>query len=183
MDPLGEAQIRGSFINCSKGEAKRLSLPRDLAEQPWADLDFLGWRDPGAPDRAYLVSPGLVSPGDDGTGPVGVTLRIAAGARRSLLRSSLCSLCLTGHSGGGVDLLAAPLAGPAGRQGNTVALYMCVDLACSLYVRGKKKSVLAQRLEETLTLEEQIARTRRNLAGFLGRVARPPGSAPDRGTG
>src|SRR5882757_7745598 len=105
MDPLDEAQIRRSFVNCSKGEAKRISLPRDLRELPWGDLDFLGWRDPGAPDRAYLVRPATA----DGTEPVGITLRIAPGARRSLLRTSLCSLCVTSHSGGGVDLLAAPL--------------------------------------------------------------------------
>jgi hypothetical protein len=166
MDPLGEAQIRGSFVNCSKGEAKRINLPRDLGELPWRDLDFLGWRDLGAPDRAYLVRPGTA----DGAEPIGITLRIAPGARRNLLRSSLCSLCLTGHSCGGVDLLAAPLAGAAGRQGNTVALYMCADLACSLYVRGKKPSALAKRLEETLTLEEQTARTLRNLDGFLAKV-------------
>jgi hypothetical protein len=166
MDPLGEQQIRASFVNCSKGEAKRISLPRDLGELPWADLDFLGWRDPGAPDRAYLVA-APQSPGGD---PVGITLRIAPCARRNLLRSSLCSLCLTGHSGGGVDLLAAPLAGQAGRQGNTVAVYMCADLACSLYVRGLKTSPLAKRMDETLTLEQQIERTRRNLAGFLAKV-------------
>ena len=166
MNPLGEAQIRSSFVNCSKGEAKRISLPRDLGDLPWGDLDFLGWRDQGAPDRAYLIRPGT----SDGADPVGLALRIAPGARRSLLRSSLCSLCLTGHSGGGVDLLAAPLAGAAGRQGNTVALYMCADLACSLYVRGKKPSALAKRLEETLTLEEQTARTMRNLDAFLAKV-------------
>ncbi len=184
MEPLSEAEIRASFVNCSKGEAKRLNLPRDLAERPWADLDFLGWRDPGAPDRAYLVVPveggdrtdggasGSTAGGPVGGGLVGVTLRIAPGARRSLLRSSLCGFCLTGHSGGGVDLLAAPLAGPAGRQGNTVGLYMCADLACSLYVRGKKTSALAKRMEETLTLDEQIARTRRNVAAFLDKVTR-----------
>lgn len=166
MDALDEPQIRASFVNCSKGEAKRINLPRELAEVPWADLDFLGWRDPGAPDRAYLVA----GPVAGGERPVGVTLRIAAGARRNLMRSSLCSVCLTGHSGGGVDLLAAPLAGPAGRQGNTVAIYMCADLACSLYVRGKKHNALAKRMEETLTLEEQIERTRRNLDGFLAKV-------------
>jgi hypothetical protein len=163
MDALAEAEIRGSFVNCSKGEAKRIALPRDLAALPWADLDFLGWRDPGAPDRGYLVRAGA-------GGPVGVVLRAAPGARRGLTRSSLCSLCLTGHSGGGVDLMAAPLAGPAGRQGNTVALYMCGDLACPLYVRGKKTSALVKRLEETLTLEEQVARMLGNLDAFLGRI-------------
>jgi hypothetical protein len=166
MGPLGETQIRSSFVNCSKGEAKRISLPRELGELPWGDLDFLGWRDAGAPDRAYLVRPGT----EDGAEPVGIAMRIAAGARRNLMRSSLCSLCLTGHPGGGVDLLAAPLAGAAGRQGNTVALYMCADLACSLYVRGKKTSGAAKRLEETITLDEQIARTVRNLDGFLAKV-------------
>jgi hypothetical protein len=166
MDPLAEEQIRRSFVNCSKGEAKRISLPRSPDELPWGDLDFLGWRDPGAPDRAYLVRPGTAQDVE----PVGITLRVAPGARRSLLRSSLCSLCVTGHSSGGVDLLAAPLAGAAGRQGNTVALYMCADLACSLYVRGKKPSAPARRLEETLTLEERTARTLRNLDGFLAKV-------------
>lgn len=166
MNPLDEPRIRASFVNCSKGEAKRMSLPRDLPDLPWADLDFLGWRDPGAPDRAYLVT--------GGDEPVGVALRIAPGARRNLMRSSLCSLCLTGHSGGGVDLLAAPLAGPAGRQGNTVALYMCADLACSLYIRGRKTSALVKRMEETLTLDEQIARTVHNLDAFVAKVLQAP---------
>ena len=56
MRPLTEQDIRSSFVNCSKGEAKRLAIPRDLTERPWDDLDFLGWRDPGAPDRSYLVT-------------------------------------------------------------------------------------------------------------------------------
>ncbi|MEV0476177.1 FBP domain-containing protein, partial [Streptomyces prunicolor] len=52
MRPLTEREIRAAFVNCTKGEAKRLSIPRDLAERPWDDLDFLGWRDPQAPGRA-----------------------------------------------------------------------------------------------------------------------------------
>ncbi len=56
MTPLTEQEIRSAFVNCTKGESKRLSVPRDLAERPWADLDYLGWRDPQAPDRAYLVT-------------------------------------------------------------------------------------------------------------------------------
>ncbi|WP_342782051.1 FBP domain-containing protein [Trebonia kvetii] len=43
-------------MNCTKGEAKRLNVPRDLAELPWEDLDFLGWRDQQSPERAYLVA-------------------------------------------------------------------------------------------------------------------------------
>lgn len=162
MRPLTDQDIRNSFINCSKGEAKRLSLPRDLDERPWDDLDFLGWRDPGAPDRSYLVT-------EREGRPVGVTLRFPS-SQRGFLHRSMCSLCLTTHPGGGVSLMTARKAGPAGREGNSVGLYMCTDLACSLYLRGKKVSNPGARFEESLTLEEQIARARDNLTAFLDKL-------------
>ncbi|MFF8594762.1 FBP domain-containing protein [Streptomyces sp. NPDC015220] len=162
MRPLTEQDVRDSFVNCSKGEAKRLAVPRDLDERPWDDLDFLGWRDPGAPDRSYLVT-------EREGRPAGVALRFPS-SRRSFLHRSLCSLCLTTHPGGGVSLMTARKAGAAGREGNSVGLYMCTDLACSLYVRGKKIPESGARFEESLTLEEQIARTTRNLAAFLDKL-------------
>ncbi len=161
---LSEQEIRISFVNCSKGEAKRLTLPRNLSGRPWADLDFLGWRDPAAPDRCYLVT-------DLGERLVGVALRLAAQPRARLHRG-MCSLCLTTHPGSGVALMTARRAGEAGRQNNSVGVYMCADLDCSLYVRGKKLPDLGGRLEETLTTEEQIARTRTNLQDFLDKVLR-----------
>ncbi|MFJ7045672.1 FBP domain-containing protein [Streptomyces sp. NPDC101112] len=162
MKPLTEQEIRSSFINCSKGEAKRVSLPRDLDERPWEDLDFLGWRDPGAPDRSYLVTE------RDGR-PVGVTLR-SPSAQRGFLHRSMCSLCLTTHRGSGVSLMTARKAGAAGREGNSVGVYMCADLACSLYVRGKKALDTGSRFEESLTTEEQIARTVGHLSAFLDKL-------------
>ncbi|WP_280716984.1 FBP domain-containing protein [Kitasatospora sp. MAP5-34] len=165
MRPVTEDEIRASFINCSKGEARRLNLPRGLADLPWDDLDFLGWRDQGAPDRGYLVA-------ERPDGLVGITLRAPTGVRRSLLRSSLCSICVTSHAGSGVSLLTARRAGVAGREGNTVGAYICADLACSLYVRGKKRSALAERVSESLTVDEQIARTLVNLDAFLEQILR-----------
>ncbi len=64
----------------------------------------------------------------------------------------------------------APKPGKAGKQGNSVGAYMCSDLACSLYVRGKKDAGVGGRLRESLTLEEQIDRTMTNLAAFIARV-------------
>ncbi|GGZ84186.1 FBP domain-containing protein [Streptomyces echinoruber] len=164
MRPLTEQDIRTSFINCSKGEAKRLPLPRDLAERPWDDLDFLGWRDPGAPERGYLVA-------EREGRPVGVALRVTT-AQRGFLHRSLCSLCLTAHPRGGVSLMTARKAGAAGREGNSVGLYICTDLACSLYLRGRKVPESGTRFEESLTLEEQIARTTGNLFAFLDQLSR-----------
>lgn len=162
MRPLTEQDIRSSFINCSKGEAKRLAIPRDLAERPWNDLDFLGWRDPGAPDRSYLVT-------EREDRLVGVTLRFPS-SQRGFLHRSMCSLCLTTHPGNGVRLMTARKAGAAGREGNSVGVYMCADLACSLYVRGRKVPESVLRIEESLTVEEQIARTTANLSAFLDRL-------------
>ncbi|MEU8588859.1 FBP domain-containing protein [Streptomyces sp. NPDC048664] len=162
MRPLTEQDIRSSFINCSKGEAKRLSIPRDLEERPWDDLDFLGWRDPGAPDRSYLAA-------EHGGRLVAVALRFPS-SQRGFLHRSMCSLCLTTHPGSGVSLMTARKAGTAGREGNSVGVYMCADLACSLYVRGRRTPEATLRMEETLSTRERIARTVGNLSSFLDKL-------------
>jgi hypothetical protein len=162
MRPLTERDIRTSFVNCSKGEASRLPMPRDLAEKPWDDLDFLGWRDHGAPDRSYLVI-------ERGDRLAGVTLRFPS-SQRGFLHRSMCSLCLTVHPGNGVSLMTARKAGTAGREGNSVGMYMCTDLACSLYVRGKKVPESGGRFQESLTTQEQIDRTVANLTAFLDKL-------------
>lgn len=167
MEPLDADQIRASFVNCSKGEAKRLPLPRTLASTRWADLDLLGWRDPGAPGTAYLVTPHPAEGGPDAE-VVGVVLRLAnrvgTGGRKNM-----CAFCLTTHSTTDMALMAAPLAGAAGRNGNTVGTYLCADLACSLYARGLKRPERAQPVE-TIGTEQKVERLRTNLDTFVRRV-------------
>ncbi|MFB7915279.1 FBP domain-containing protein [Streptomyces sp. NPDC056061] len=164
MEPLTEKQIRSSFVNCTRGEAARLRLPLDFAELPWSDLDFLGWVDPGAPLRAHIVLPGA-------QGPLGISLRVPSVRRTSAVKSSLCRICLTGHASSGVTLLAAPLAGARGREGNSVGIYVCADLACPLYVRGKRQPKLrAGRHEESLDVDGRLERMRDNLNAFVAKV-------------
>jgi hypothetical protein len=166
MEPITEREIRASFVNCSKGEALRAGLPADLAERPWADLDFLGWRDPGAPDRAYLVVE------RDGR-LIGISLRASGGSARGFASRSMCSICLTTRTGGGVALMTARRTGEAGRQGNSVGQYLCSDLQCSLFVRGIKGSAVGGDLDESLALFDRVARTNANLNSFLKRVFVP----------
>jgi len=161
VSPLTEPQIRSSFVNCSKGEAKRLNIPRSLSEQPWEQLDFLGWRDPQSRVRGYVVAE------VDGA-PYGIVLRTTDGSA-GVPRKNLCTWCLTPHGAGGVVLMVAPRAGKAGQNGDSVGTYLCADLQCSLYVRGKKVSDQG-RLPESLPEEQQIARLTDNLAAFLRRV-------------
>ncbi|WP_127507439.1 FBP domain-containing protein [Actinoplanes solisilvae] len=166
MEALTEKEIRGSFVNCSKGEAGRIRMPAGFADEStrWDDLDFLGWTDPGAPLRALLVVPG-------DNGPTGLVLRRPESRRASALRSSMCQVCLTEHASSGVALFVAPLSGAAGRNGNTVGEYLCADLACSLYLRGKRKPKMRLvHREETLTLDERITRALTNLRAFTDRV-------------
>jgi hypothetical protein len=162
VKPLTEPEIRAAFVNCSKGEAKRARIPRDLSEQPWEDLDFLGWRDPQSPGRAYLAAE------IDGR-LLAIVLRCPGPGPRPQ-KTVMCSFCLTSHSGG-VTLMVAPRTGPAGQQGNTVGDYVCSDLACSLYVRGKKPvRGLGGRPAEQLTQPEQVDRMMANLTAFIARV-------------
>jgi hypothetical protein len=67
--------------------------------------------------------------------------------------------------------MVAPRTGKAGQQGNTVGDYLCTDLACSLYVRGKKPvRGLGGRAAEQLTVEEQAGRLIANLTTFIDKV-------------
>ncbi|RDI54058.1 FBP domain-containing protein [Nocardia mexicana] len=160
MNPLTEQEIRASFVNCSKGEAKRLHVPRDLRDRPWGDLDFLGWNDPSAAGRCYLVVPQ-----EDRL--VGVALRYETGGSG---RTQMCTICLTTHTAHGVSLLAARKTGESGRLGNTVGTYMCTDLACSLYARNKKRPALGARYREDLSPAEKAERVRTNITAFLTRL-------------
>ncbi|MEU0881261.1 FBP domain-containing protein [Lentzea sp. NPDC005914] len=161
MKPVTEHDIRASFVNSTKGEAKRMHVPKDLAARPWDDLDFLGWRDPAAPDRAYLVIE------LDGR-LVGIALRRAAQAGRA--RKTMCAWCLTTHSGDGVSLMTARKAGKSGQLGNSVGVYVCADLECSLYLRGKKSAGPGSRFKESITLDEQVERMAGGVGAFLERV-------------
>ncbi|WP_447008008.1 FBP domain-containing protein [Saccharothrix isguenensis] len=162
MEAITESEIRASFVNCSQGEAKRVNVPRDLEAQPWPLLDFLGWRDPGAVDRSYLVVP-------LSDRLVGLTMRWTS-RRQAFLRRSMCSLCYTNHGGSGVALMTARKAGPEGRQGTSAGIYICTDLACSLYLRGKRTPVLGARMEETMTLDEQVFRMMHNVEAFVRKL-------------
>jgi hypothetical protein len=67
--------------------------------------------------------------------------------------------------------MVAPRTGKAGQQGNTVGDYLCTDLACSLYLRGKKPvRGLGARPAEHLTPEEQAERMMANLTAFIAKI-------------
>lgn len=108
-----------------------------------------GW--PARPDAGLHGGPG---PGRPRIAPTLLVLR----RKCTPASPRMFSLCLTVHSGSGVSLMVAPRAGQPGRDGNTVGLDVCSDLARSLYVRGKMTAPALVTAQETLPVEERVAR-------------------------
>lgn len=163
MHALTEQQVRRSFINCSQGEAKGLALPRDFADLDWSGLALLGWRDPKAPLRGYLVV-------EDGERPVGIAVR-AAESRMSARTTAMCLLCQTAQSGDAVSLFTAKRTGAAGRNGNTVGTYMCADLGCADRVRTEIPPWLRDR-DPAEVVAERAADLEERVRNFLDAVRR-----------
>jgi hypothetical protein len=134
---------------------------RGLSDVDWEMREFLGWRDPRAPQRAFLVT-------DRDRVPVGVELRVstASAPRRG---TGLCDICRTAHPADGVALFVARRAGASGREGNTVGTYICADLACPLYVRVLRPLLVPQG-DTGMPSHERAAALQRRLDAFLDRV-------------
>jgi hypothetical protein len=125
MKPLTDADIRASLVNATPAEATRMPLP-GLHEVVWDEREYLGWRDPGSPQRGYLAY------WRDGH-PVGLVLRAAETRLRG--GAAICSLCNTAQPASQVTMFTAQRAGQAGERGDSVGTYICADLACSLLIR------------------------------------------------
>jgi hypothetical protein len=125
MRPLTETEIRESIVNAAPETVEHMPMP-GLHEVVWEDREYLGWRDPSAPQRGYLVA----WLGDE---PVGIVLR-AAGSRLQA-GAAICSLCNTPQPGSQVTMFSAALAGEKGERGDSVGTYICADLSCSLLIR------------------------------------------------
>jgi FBP C-terminal treble-clef zinc-finger len=164
VEALTEKRLRRAFVNCSRGEATGLTLPRGFDDLAWADLELLGWRDAKAPLRGYLVVE------RDGE-PLGIALR-AAETSMSARTPAMCLLCQTARSGDEVSLFTARRAGEAGRNGNTVGTYVCADLACAARVRTDIPPWLRER-DPAEVVEERTAELHERVQGFVDAVLRP----------
>ncbi|MGY2067209.1 FBP domain-containing protein [Blastococcus sp. SYSU DS0619] len=163
MRPLSETQVRRSFVNCSRGEASTLTLPKGFDSLEWAEQEVLGWRDPKAPLRGYLVA-------DVDGQPVGIAVR-AADTSMSSRTAAMCLLCQTAQPGDGVSLFTARRTGAAGRNGNTVGTYICADLQCSQRVRAEMPPWLQER-DPAEVVAERALELRDRVRGFLDSVRR-----------
>ena len=141
MQQLSPEDIRGSFINATKGEAGRVPLP-GLHEVMWEQREYLGWRDQQSPQRGYLVH--WVD-----ERPVGLMLRASEFSLNPGI-AAMCSWCRITRRSDEITLFSAPRAGQAGRDGNTIGTYVCDDLACSHMIRLLPPATPLQHPDELL---------------------------------
>lgn len=164
MRPVTDAQIRASFVNCSRREAAQATLPPDLASRDWDRLDYLGWTDPKNPRRAYVVT-WLDA---DADAPTGMVLRAADSATR---RSAVCAWCEDVIATNEVSLFVARRGGAAGRDGNTLGTLICRDFACSVNAR-RRPTIVEAGDDAAAVVARRIAAVREHSARFVASVAR-----------
>ena len=161
MEKISDKQIRSCFVNASRSEAAKLTLPAGFASLDWDRLDFLGWRDEKMPQRGYLVS-------QTGDRLVGLMLRAPDGGSGKN-RKVLCDLCRDVFSEEDVYLWVAKRAGQSGRDGNTVGTLICAQFVCSANVR-KEPPVSEIEPDPAAVVERQIRGLRERTERFIGRV-------------
>lgn len=155
MLSLDVSSIRASFVNATRKEVSDLVLPADFASLDWERLDYLGWRDPKASRRAYLVVP-LES------GPVGILLRQAEASPRTRAQ---CSWCQDIELPNEVVMFTAKRAGADGRKGDTVGTLMCSNFQCSANVR-RRPSMASMGFDPDEVREARVAELRERAASF-----------------
>lgn len=156
MRTLTDSQIRDSFLNASRSERKNMSLPPDLDQLAWDDIDFLGWKDPKFPNIGYVVV-------DLDGEPVGLLLRQTETRARSRPQ---CSWCADVQLPNDVVFYAAKRAGDAGRRGDTVGTLICEHFECSRNVRRLPPSAYLG-FDREAARDRRIEALRQHVQGFV----------------
>ncbi len=123
MQSLTPAEVRSSIVNSSRSKRASMTLPTPWPLDRLDERDYLGWVDPKAPQRAYVVLGGDIVPE-----PVGIELRLPTSGGSG--RTTLCDWCRTDDGTSTARLVVAARVGPRGRAGDTVGQYVCEDLGC-----------------------------------------------------
>ncbi|MGC5534354.1 FBP domain-containing protein [Streptomyces sp. SR-10] len=158
-------EVRGAIVNLDPA-AKRVRLPARFDDVRWHRIDYLGWRDPSSPKRAYLVTEA------DGRAR-GVLLRQAPNDSAHGSRAMMCDLCRFARRFNEVSLLTAqrPSRDKRARL-NAVGLLLCTDLDCAVKVHSKPDREAFDRPVEGILRSRREGLRSRTVA-FVRSVAEP----------
>lgn len=157
MQTIDPTSARRAFVNVSRSKAASAtfpsSWPSDLEER-----DYVGWVDPKAPLRAYVVT----DVGDELT-----ALELRRPGSSGSRRKSMCDFCHAMDAPEGSLLMVAQRAGARGRSGDSVGLYVCADFGCS--ARAREPLPEHRRPAEGVP-DTRVEELRERVRAFLERV-------------
>ncbi|MFK0403406.1 FBP domain-containing protein [Microbacterium sp. NPDC090225] len=156
MRPIDERAIRASFRNASRKEVSDLNLPAGFADIDFDRIDYLGWVDPKAPRRAYVIAE------VDGE----FTGALLQQAEQRVIARAQCSWCDDVTLRNDVQLFTARKAGPAGRKGDTVGTLVCANFGCSANVR-RLPPLAYEGFDRELARELRIVKLGEHVRAFL----------------
>ena len=142
--------LRSALGNVDAATRRTVRMPRRPLRPPLGERDYLGWRDPSAPQRGYLFIERAGTP----TGIMLTTTR----TRMTQGRAVMCEFCRLPRRFEQVALFTAPTTPRRGAQ-STIGTYLCVDLDCNARVnRLQPLTPLDPPAEELVaTRREQLA--------------------------
>lgn len=162
MQPISEKTIRSSFINASRQEAKKLTLPENFATLNWDSLEYLGWRDPKMPQRGYIVF----------TDPAGTTRALllrATDGQRKAGSAAMCEMCRDVTLPCAVGMFTTRRSGQSGRDGNTLGTLVCTHFECSTNVRiAPPKDAINP--DPMVVVEQRIIMLSERVNSFINRI-------------
>ncbi|PPJ15690.1 FBP domain-containing protein [Nocardia nova] len=128
MRAMSRAEVRAAIVNTDP-PGSRVRLPGWFDEISWDALEYLGWRDPRSPMRAYLVAE------VDGAA-TGVLLRQAPARAELGSRAMMCDLCRFTRRFNEVSVFTARRAAKDKRQRlSGRGLHLCSGLDCHANVK------------------------------------------------
>lgn len=158
MRTVEQKGVRKAFVNASRSHATAATFPQTWPPTRLDEREVVGWDDPKAPQRAYLLA-------EHDERLVALELRLTGAARSA--RATMCDLCHRSDADGGSRLVVARRAGARGRAGDTVGLYVCADFDCSL--RAREELPAHQKSVSGLP-DRRVEELRERLDAFVRRV-------------
>lgn len=126
MRPYSLTALRAALGNVDTATRKNARMPGHQFSPPISERDYLGWRDPSAPQRGYIFV-------DSENGPIGIMVTKTR-ASTSAQRAVMCEFCRIPRRFEQVVLFVAPVAEQ--RDSSTFGTYLCVDLDCNARINA-----------------------------------------------
>lgn len=160
--------FRAALGNIDEATRRTVRRPRISPKPSPAERDFIGWRDPSAPQRGYLFT----EHSGELTGIMLTTTRTRTNANRAVM----CEFCRMPRRFEQVALFTASAAAQAKEQ-STLGTYLCVDLDCNVRVNQLRPLTPLDPPADVLVAQRRHALAERS-ASFVAEVLRARGALP-----